>query len=173
MPHLICDTNYVLKVGLSNAVMFIYLFTSIAKFMFICIWENIPVLDDSFIAVFLTLLAWMHGMLSALVKLYLPGRPVFNQAYCKGAYYESWSSIPPKYAMENIVSGVPFLTHIILTILVTVKKIANDQRNQEQAAANPESGSREAPKSLGSMFQNFFLLFGFFFANALFSNLNK
>lgn len=79
LPFVICDANYILKIALSNAVMFQFLFISSAKFMFICVWKNIPVMDDSFIAFYLAMISWMYGLLSALVKFYLPGRVVFNQ----------------------------------------------------------------------------------------------
>ena len=79
LPVLLCDFNYICKLWLSNSTMTLFLFISIAKFMFIFVWKNIPVMEDSFIALFLAIWAWIFGMMLPLIKVYFPARPAFNQ----------------------------------------------------------------------------------------------
>lgn len=76
----------------------------------------------------------------------------------------------PKLKIEALITGIPFLTHIVLTMLITLTKI---KLNQVQPLPQANAYRRDAPKSLGNMIQNFLLLFGFTIANTLFASLNK
>lgn len=52
---------------------------TIAKFVIVRVWKKVPVMDDRLIAFVIAACASLLGVLTALTKSYLPGRPVFLQ----------------------------------------------------------------------------------------------
>ena len=75
----ICLFNVFIKnVGPINACM-ITLTMTLTKFVFVFIYKSIPVMEDDFLSTFIYMNINMISILATLSRMYLPGRPIFNQ----------------------------------------------------------------------------------------------
>ena len=73
----ICLFNVFIKnVGPINACM-ITLTMTLTKFVFVFIYKSIPVMEDDFLSTFIYIN--MISILASLSRMYLPGRPIFNE----------------------------------------------------------------------------------------------
>ena len=49
------------------------------KFIFVCVYKSIPVMDDKFLTRFVSISTWMISILATLIRVVVPGKPVLNE----------------------------------------------------------------------------------------------
>lgn len=79
LPKSVCDLSYIARMMACNSIILLMTAITIAKYCMIFIWKNLPMMDEDFIATFISTLALLFGLLTSLTKYYQPGRPVFLQ----------------------------------------------------------------------------------------------
>lgn len=103
MPSFICELSVFYKnFFLVSIVQNIFCMT-LYKFMCICIYRSLPVLEDNFLALFLLLNTSLVSFLAAGSRMSLPGRPILNKVICTGDFYEGQFSNVNSVAMKRSV----------------------------------------------------------------------
>ena len=75
----VCTFGVFIKNVQAINICFITLTITITKFVFVFIYKSIPVMEDNFLSTFIYLTSNMVSILATLSRMYLPGRPIFNQ----------------------------------------------------------------------------------------------
>ena len=128
---------------------------TILKFMFICIWKKMRVINDDFIARTVILCVSMLSFGLYLSKFLGPGKPVLNLIICTGVYYPSFELMGEPFTPELPIIALAFLTNLLLMILINLKRRQNEMVDQQyEHNAQPHI----LPNSLESLIWNLVII---------------
>lgn len=79
LPKPVCFFVVFMKNVLQLNMSMIAFCITLTKFLIICVYKSIPVMDDNFISLFLIILVNIISILITVSRKYLPGRPILNE----------------------------------------------------------------------------------------------
>ena len=128
----------------------------IIKFLFLCVWKKMKVMDDDFIARFVILASALLSFLLALVKFLGPGKPVLNTIICTGTHLPSYEDLGSRFAPELFVMALAFVINVCLMIPIYIKRRENEGIDEQYASTLQR---HNLPKSLESLIWNLIIIF--------------
>lgn len=123
LPRLLCKTSVLVKNIVTLNVSQISLLMTVSKFFFLCYYKSIPLMDDNFLSTFCYMIINLISILATTARFYLPGKPTLNELICTGCFYEQWIEEPKLPSTHVLIHVVCFLSHLILSIPITLAKI--------------------------------------------------
>ncbi len=122
LPRSVCVFGIFVKniffTNIAQSIMAVTVF----KFLFVTVFQSIPVMDDDFLSTFLALNFNMISILASLVRLNAPGRPILNELICVGQFYPQWLDETEPIQPFGIIGAICFLVHVILTFGIQISK---------------------------------------------------
>ena len=79
LPESVCFFVVFMKNVLHLNICFIALLITLTKFLIICVYKSIPIMNDNFLTVFLYTSVYLISILTTCARKYLPGRPILNE----------------------------------------------------------------------------------------------
>ena len=127
----------------------------IIKFLFLCVWKQMKVMNDDLIARIVILTLFMVSFLLILIKFLGPGKPVLNTIICTGVYLPSYEDLDGRFAPEPMVALFGFLSNVILMIPISIKRRQNEVFDAQH---QPKIRRHNLPKSLESLVWNLVII---------------
>jgi hypothetical protein len=102
-----------------------------AKFFVLCIWKNLPAIDDKRVARYAFFGSLSLALFFALFKVLGPGKPLMSQMICSADYKASYEHLPRRFPIFQVVAGITLIIHLILWLPIRIKTYQN-QNHQDQ-----------------------------------------
>ncbi len=118
LPKAVCKVGIFTKnIFFTNTAQNVMAMT-IFKYIFVVVYRSIPIMDDNFLSTYLIISINMISIISSLVRMVAPGRPILNELVCTGQFYHQWHQEPEAFQPFNYISGICFLVHVVLTFRI-------------------------------------------------------
>ena len=155
LPSWFCKVHLILKGSIFIILPLILTAITVLKFMFICVWKKMRVINDDLIAHAVIFCVAMLSFGLYLSKFLGPGKPVLNLTICTGVYYPSFDLMGQRFTPELPIMALAFLINLLLMILIYLKRRQNEVVDQqyEHNAHHPHM-----PNSLESLIWNMVII---------------
>ena len=142
----------------------------IIKFLFLCVWKQMKVMNDDLIARIIILTLFMVSFLLILIKFLGPGKPVLNTIICTGVHLPSYEDLGSRFAPELMVTLFGFLSNVVLMIPISIKRRQNEVFDAQH---QPSIQRHNLPKSLESLVWNLVIIVNLLAGIMVLGRLNK
>ena len=170
LPFWFCNIKVIFKGGIFMFFGMTLATIVIIKFLLLCVWKHMKVMNDDLIARIVILTSLLVSFLLALVKFFGPGKPVLNTIICTGVHLPSYEDMGSRFAPELMVTLFGFLSNVVLMIPIFIKRRQNEAFDDQH---QPSTQRHNLPKSLESLVWNLAIIGNLLVGIMVIERLNK
>lgn len=170
LPKYVCSTSLFVKNVVFNNIAMFSLAMTFTRFLCVCVYKSLPVMEDNFLSRFLNLLINLLSVLAVAGRYYLPGKPILQELICRGHYVDKYDDQVPSFNTTTWISTICFMAHMALSVSINISKYRWRKIHRK---ALPSSRSREQEINLGDLIASSSIYFMVILSAILFTCMNK